>query len=239
MSRRWAVIALIAAALPGCSEEQDRQKTAARDADPVAGRAVVVGGESSDVTPCFTCHGLDGGGDGSGAFPRLTGQMAFYLYKQLLDYAAGARPNAVMAPIARAMSGQQMADVALYYSGVGAPAPSPPEAPRALLERGRRIAHDGVPEAGLQACIYCHGAEGQGMPPYFPYLAGQHAIYTELQLRLWKQGVRNNDPLDVMEQIARAMSDEDIRAVALYFESVPAPAGAAGTIVVPAGRPVE
>ncbi|HET6520650.1 MAG TPA: hypothetical protein VFG47_12655, partial [Geminicoccaceae bacterium] len=59
--------------------------------DPVAGRAVVVGGSRSTVTPCFTCHGLDGVGDSAGAFPRLTGQAAFYLYKQLIDYASGAR----------------------------------------------------------------------------------------------------------------------------------------------------
>src|SRR5687768_15426054 len=80
----------------------------ARAADLEAGRAVVVGGNESSVTPCFMCHGLDGVGDSAGPFPRLTGQAAFYMYKQLIDYASGARPNDVMTPIARALTDAQM-----------------------------------------------------------------------------------------------------------------------------------
>src|SRR5690606_37648591 len=44
----------------------------AQTPDLEAGRAVVVGGEDGSITPCFTCHGLDGVGDFAGAFPRLT-----------------------------------------------------------------------------------------------------------------------------------------------------------------------
>ena len=109
----------------------------ARAADLEAGRAVVVGGKESSVTPCFMCHGLDGVGDSAGAFPRLTGQAAFYMYKQLIDYASGARPNDVMTPIARAMTEAQMADVAYYYSVVDAPFAPPPAVDPDLLERGR------------------------------------------------------------------------------------------------------
>ena len=75
---------------------------AAVAADVDAGRAVVVGGEEASVTPCFMCHGLDGVGDSAGAFPRLTGQAAFYMYKQLVDYASGARPERGHEPRSRA-----------------------------------------------------------------------------------------------------------------------------------------
>jgi cytochrome c553 len=183
-----------------------------------AGRAVVVGGEEATITPCFMCHGLDGLGDSAGAFPRLTGQAAFYMYKQLVDYASGARPNDVMSPVAREMTEPQMADVAFYYSVLDAPYARRPEVDPALLERGREIAEDGLDEAGVESCNLCHGRNGAGDPPLFPYLAGQYAPYTELQLQLWKQGVRRNDPLDVMADIAEALSGEDIRAVALYYE---------------------
>mgnify|MGYP001426064396 CR=1 FL=1 len=228
----------VAVMLLACSAGEGETKAgAAGDADPVAGRAVVVGGRQAQVTPCFTCHGLDGAGDGSGAFPRLAGQAAFYLYKQLIDYASGARPNRLMSPIAQQMSEKQMADVALYYSLQKVsrePSREPlPETMAALLDHGRRIATEGLPAAGVQACVYCHGRDGQGMPPSFPYLAGQYAVYSGLQMRLWQEGVRNNDPLDVMREIARRMRDEDIRAVSLYFESIapaagPAAAGARG-----------
>jgi cytochrome c553 len=186
--------------------------------DPIAGRAVVVGGPRSTVTPCFTCHGLDGAGDSAGAFPRLTGQVAFYLYKQLVDYASGARPNDIMTPIARQMTGDQMEDVAYYYSVVEAPYFPPPELAPEVIARGRAIYEDGLPEAGLQACVFCHGRDAGGIPPLSPYLAGQYAPYTELQLLLWKRGVRDNDPLNVMREIAAKMSEEDIRVMALYLE---------------------
>ena len=150
----------------------------AQTPDLDAGRAVVVGGEAASVTPCFMCHGLDGVGDSAGAFPRLTEQAAFYMYKQLVDYASGARPSDVMTPIAREMTEPQMANVAFYYSVVDAPyAPRPVVEPE-VLARGREIAEDGLPEAGLQACNFCHGEDGGGNPPLFPYLAGQYAPYT-------------------------------------------------------------
>ena len=190
----------------------------ARAADLEAGRAVVVGGKQSSVTPCFMCHGLDGVGDSAGAFPRLTDQAALYMYTQLIDYASGERPNDVMSPIARAMSEAQMADVAFYYSVVDAPFAPRPVVDPDLLERGRELAEDGLDEAGVEPCNLCHGRNGIGDPPLFPYLAGQYAPYTELQLQLWQEGVRANDPLGVMAEIADALSEEDIRAVALYYE---------------------
>jgi cytochrome c553 len=192
--------------------------------DPIAGRAVVVGGSRSTVTPCFTCHGLDGVGDSAGAFPRLTGQAAFYLYKQLIDYASGARPNDVMTPIARQMTEDQMENVASYYAIVDAPHFPRPEIEPGVLERGRTIYEEGLPDAGLQACVFCHGRDGSGIPPLFPYLAGQYAPYAELQLLLWKRDVRNNDPLNVMRDIALKLSDEDIRVMALYLEWLRPPA---------------
>lgn len=66
----------------------------------------------------------------------------------------------------------------------------------------------------------CHGPFSIGLPPSFPYLAGQYASYMQLQFALWKQGKRKNDPLNVMKDIAMRLNDENIRAVSLYFESV-------------------
>ncbi|HEX6114389.1 MAG TPA: c-type cytochrome [Geminicoccaceae bacterium] len=209
--RRAAAFALVAVwSLPTLALAQ------APDLD--AGRGVVVGGEDASITPCFVCHGLDGVGDSAGAFPRLTGQAAFYMYKQLIDYASEARPHDVMTPIAREMTEPQMADVAFYYSVLDAPHARRPAVEPAVLARGRQIAEDGLPEAGVQACNLCHGAGGAGNPPLFPYLAGQYAPYTELQMQLFKRGARANDALGVMRDIAEDLRDEDIRAVALYFE---------------------
>ncbi len=193
---------------------------AAGEADVIAGRAVAVGGRQASVTPCFTCHGIDGIGDGTGAFPRLAGQAGFYMYKQLIDYASGARPNHTMSPIAQEMTEQQMVDVAAYYASRTVPYFPPPDVAAAVLERGKAIAEGALDDAGVPACHWCHGENGTGNPPSFPYLAGQYAAYTALQFRFWKQDQRRNDPLDVMREIAKRLSDDDIRALALYFETL-------------------
>jgi cytochrome c553 len=212
-------------------------REALAEADAEAGRAIVVGGEHASVTPCFLCHGLDGVGDSAGAFPRLTGQAAFYTYKQLVDYASGARPDDVMAPVARALTEPQMADVALYYALQHGPHAARPEVDPDVLARGRTIAEDGLDDADVPACNLCHGADGIGDPPLFPYLAGQYAPYTELQLQRWQAGVRHNDALGVMAEIARALSADDVRAVALYYEWLRPGAPEGDGATVGAGEP--
>lgn len=186
------------------------------------GRAVALGagGAAEPHAACVTCHGMDGVGDASGAFPRLTGQAGWYLYKQLKDYATGTRPNDVMSPIAGALDDRQMADVAAYYAEQEARSAEMPQADPLTLQEGGVISAMGIPDKGVAACVNCHGPAGRGLPPSFPYLAGQYPAYVELQLRLWRDGVRRNDPLGVMAVIARALSDEEMRAVSLYFASV-------------------
>lgn len=184
-----------------------------------------IGGQSA---ACMHCHGMDGAGDSTGAFPRLAGQSGWYLYKSLRDYASGARPHDVMTPIAQAMTDAEMQDVSAYYASI-TDAPDPPmiEVDPMALQRGATLSAIGSQQDNVQACANCHGPAGQGVPPVFPYLAGQPASYTELQLQRWRDGVRDTDPMGVMEIIARNMSDEDIRAVALYFQNV-RPAGGGG-----------
>lgn len=191
-------------------------------ADLERGRAVAMGAVETPIgaSACFVCHGLDGAGDASGAFPRLSGQAAWYLYKQLKDYASGARPNDIMSPIARLLTDQEMEEVAVYYAAQRAPAARTTDPDPRSLQAGGAISARGLPGKEVAACVNCHGAAGRGLPPSFPYLAGQYAPYTELQMMLWKRGERRNDPLGVMRHIAQQLSPEEIRALAAYFEAV-------------------
>jgi cytochrome c553 len=197
------------------------QPQAAERADALAGRAVAIGGDLGAGWACVQCHGLYGAGDGSGAFPRLSGLSAWYLYKQLMDYASGTRVNAVMTPIARAMTERQMLDVATWYARQEeAPFPPVPAAELAVRQRGAAIAAVGAAERGVIACSNCHGLEGQAPNIAIPSLAGQYAPYTALQLQLWKRGERRNGPLGVMAQVAAGMTEAEIEAVALYYASL-------------------
>jgi cytochrome c553 len=193
-------------------------------ADAERGRAIAVGGSGAPRSACHTCHGPNGEGDASGAFPRLTGQSTWYLYKQLKDYASGTRANEVMSPIAKTLADQDAQDVAAFYAAQTAAIPGGVrEADPQLLQRGGAIAAQGLRGKGVEACVNCHGAAGEGMPPSSPALAGQFAPYTELQFRFWKEGQRRNSPLGVMEHIARQLSEDEVRALAAYFAALPLP----------------
>ena len=77
------------------------------------------------------------------------------------------------------------------------------------------------------ACTACHGAEGNSVNPLWPNIAGQSATYVIGQLKSFKDGSRSN-PL--MTPQAMTLSDEDMRNVAVYFESLPAPAMAVADV---------
>lgn len=188
-----------------------------------AGRLVAMGGaENGDSgMACVSCHGANGRGDGSGAFPRLAGMPGWYMYKQLMDYASGSRPNQIMTGIAQKLTEREMEAVATYYAAIDAPfrdvtsdiAPD-------LLQWGGMLGAVGSAEKGIPACVNCHGPSGTGNPPSVPYLAGQYATYMEHQLMLWREGTRHNDAMNVMSAIANKMSDEDMRAVSEYYARV-------------------
>lgn len=189
----------------------------------VQGRLVAMGGgRGGPAVACLTCHGPSGAGDSSGAFPRLSAFPAWYMYKQLGDYASGARPNDVMSPIAQQLSAMEREAVSVFYALSLAPPQFQPDPKPNLnvLQWGAALSAVGSAERGIPACVNCHGALGEGLPPSVPNLAGQHAAYIRGQLLLWQEGVRRNDPMNVMKVIADKMTAEDIDAVAAYFSSL-------------------
>lgn len=188
-----------------------------------AGRLVASGGarQGGAAMACFTCHGADGAGDAAGAVPRIAGMPAWYTYKQLNDYASGSRNNAAMTGIARQLTESEREAVAAYYALVDAPhPPKPPADDIRTLQWGQQLAAVGSTDRALPACLNCHGPDGSGLPPSVPGLAGQHAEYLALQLRLFRSGERDNDPQDVMHAVAKKLSDEDIHALAAYYSRV-------------------
>lgn len=193
--------------------------------DVVEGLFLSFGGMFDEIrVGCIRCHEIDGSGNSSGAFPRLTDQSGWYLYKSLLDYAAGLRPNEIMGPIARQLSSEDMENLAAYYASIEeAPYPAEPEVDVQVLQRGGAIAAVGIPDQGVPPCTSCHGVNGIGQAPVYPYLAGQFAPYLEHQLMLWKQGRRGGDAMNVMQLIAQSMTDDQIHAVSVYFASIRPP----------------
>lgn len=184
------------------------------------------GGAGGAANACFTCHGLDGAGDGA-SVPRLAGLEAGYLLKQMEDYATGRRRDPVMRRVARPLGDQERRAVAEHYAALPAPA-RPPGAtpPAATAAAAARLYHQGDPARRLVACADCHGARGEGGGAANPALAGQPADYAAEQLRRFADGERRNDPRGVMWALARELDAAERAALAAYLAAAPAGASA-------------
>jgi cytochrome c553 len=66
-------------------------------------------------------------------------------------------------------------------------------------------------------CVACHGADGIGKSPQYPNLQGQKAAYLEKQLKAFRSGERKDSN---MNPLSTTLSDEDIAALAAYFENI-------------------
>jgi cytochrome c553 len=184
------------------------------------------------VPACQTCHGPAGEGIAQSGFPRLAGLGAPYLQRQLAAFADGTRASGVMLPIAKALSVADRAAISAYYAALpapAAPAASPPTAPYSPTAAaptsasvGATLATRGRWADKLPACDQCHGPGGRGVGPDFPALAGQSATYLYDQLAAWKSGARPPGPLGLMAVVAKKLSEDEARAVAEHYASVPA-----------------
>lgn len=181
----------------------------------VAAGDVSAGKEKSAV--CVACHAADGNSLAPD-FPKIAGQNAGYLAKQLAEFKSGKRENAIMYPIAQALSEQDMLDLAAYFA-------SQEIAPGAVsdeyLEAGRKLYRGGNAESGVPACMACHGPNGKGIPSAkWPMLSSQYSKYIEGQLHKFANGERANDPNGMMRDIAKKMTDEEIKAVSAYVSGL-------------------
>lgn len=172
------------------------------------------GGEGGPSVACFSCHGLDGAGDGI-SVPRLAGMDVGYLQKQLSDYANDLRADPVMTPIARWLDDDDQRAVAAWYAAMPAPAPTRPAGPPpAIYLSGDR-------ERRVPACASCHGSDGLGVGPGNPAISGQPAAYTLDQLRRWKRAGRRNDPRSVMTDAVARLTDAELSTIAAWLEHAP------------------
>ncbi len=163
---------------------------------------------------CFVCHGMEGESS-SEAFPRLAGQHAEYIAKQLDNFKSGKRKSTAMAALAAKLTPEEMLALGRYFEKQQLAAE--PAKNAALAEAGRAIYHQGKLAQGVIACANCHGVDARGTAE-LPRLAGQIAAYTEAQLKSFHQRERTNDNA-VMHTVVQKMTPQDMAAVAEYLSS--------------------
>lgn len=181
-------------------------------ADPAAGGV--------RAAACAGCHGADGNSTAP-SWPKLAGQQAAYLEKQLADFQNGARVDPMMSGIVRGLTPDERSNVAAWYaSRTIQPGPAVGD-----TATGARLYFQGRRDGGVPPCAACHGDDGRGSAGFggggFPALAGQHAPYTAAQLRALATGYRANDPGGMMRHVASKLSESEILAVAAYLQSMP------------------
>ncbi len=159
---------------------------------------------------CQGCHGPDAPGDEAGFYPRLSGQRASVLIKQLADVRAGRRDNPKMYPFANehVITPQDMADIAMYLHGLPMPERHG-EGPGSNLALGAKLYK--------ADCDNCHGANGEGdEKKFYPRLEGQHYRYLLRQTIDIRDGVRRNANPDMVSAI-KDYSTADVEAVIDYI----------------------
>jgi cytochrome c553 len=155
-----------------------------------------------------------------GIFPRLAGQPAAYLYRQLWSFANGWRKSAAMPPLADGLAEADWTDIAVHLEHLAAGFPPPPTVSADVTDLGRSVASAGRPERGVAPCWRCHGPNGIGVAPYFPALIGQYPRYIAAQLIAFRDGQRRNAMLRLMDPVAHGLEPKEIEAVAGYYASL-------------------
>ncbi|WP_244988649.1 c-type cytochrome [Pseudomonas qingdaonensis] len=185
----------------------------------------VNGGESPAAMACTTCHSANGMGTESAGFPRLAGLPQGYLIKQLDDFRSGKRVNAVMQPIASALTDSETRAVADYLGSLNIAVPGVDSDPtRSNANAAEKLVKQGDWSRNIPSCVACHGMGTSGVGDSFPPLVGQPGSYIATQLDAWRSGTRKNDPNDLMGHIARSLSDSEIKDLSAYFASLSAEA---------------
>jgi len=169
---------------------------------------------------CITCHG-DAGVSVNAAWPKLAGQHASYIASQLYEFQKGTngkRNNAVMYGIALTLSNTDIEDLSAYYASLDN---SIGVTDDKYVTLGQSIYRGGNLEYKIQACISCHGPNGQGnLPAAIPSLSGQHSTYIYTQLKNFQSKKRSNDPNKMMRNIVYRMSEDEMKAVSEYIEGL-------------------
>lgn len=175
------------------------------------------GGDAGGSSACFTCHGMDGRGNGAGA-PRLAGLDLGYMSAQLEAYASGRRKHPEMEWISKRLAPADRQTVSAYYASL------PYETATqtvAVAGPGRALYQQGDASRGLQPCAMCHGRAGEGGGPGNPALGGQPASYLSEQLELWRKSERRNDPGNVMLEISRKLTPAEVEHLGVYASGLP------------------
>jgi cytochrome c oxidase subunit II len=172
---------------------------------------------------CAACHGAQGEGTRALNAPKLSGQEAWYLKRQLVQFKQGARGThdkdafgKIMVPMAATLADETAIDNVTAFI-------------KTLPDRSPAATIKGNAKSGQQryaTCGTCHGPAGQGNAAmHAPRLKGMDDWYLVTQLRNFRQGIRGAHPRDLYGSQMALMgailaSDEAVDDVVAYINTL-------------------
>jgi cytochrome c oxidase subunit 2 len=197
-----------------------QQSTWAQNSTAVAGNAAI---GAAQYAVCAACHGQQGEGLQALNAPKLAGQSAWYLRKQLQNYKSGARGahqddlyGRQMAPMAATLGNEAAVDNVIAHI-------------LSLPDNATAATIDGDVTNGAKqytVCAYCHGKDAMGVQALnAPRMAGMTDWYLKRQLENFQQGVRGLHPTDYygfqMSLMAKVLyTEQDVNDLLAYINSL-------------------
>ncbi len=174
--------------------------------------------DSLAVRNCTWCHGT--GAQGFTPAPRLAGQRASYLERQLASFHSHARDNPYSKMYMWGAAATLTPVLARYLSDYFAALPpkAANDGDRERVAFGRTIYQEGMPDSNIVACVVCHGPDAEGVRD-IPRLGGLAYGYLKRRLEQWGEGYHAaaGPP---MPDIAGKLSRDQIEALASYLSFV-------------------
>ncbi len=174
-----------------------------------AGADDAIGRGATLALGCTTCHGKQGMSTSDA--PNLAGQYPEVVIKQLGDFRSGRRLSPIMQGLATGLSDADIGDLAAYYGYL----PKSRRAPTTYADALPAVVRVGAPLRNIAPCVACHGGIDQKLGA--PWLEGMPRPYLVEQMKNFQSGDRHNDSHGQMRNMARAMTGDEIEAVATFY----------------------
>lgn len=170
--------------------------------------------EDLPIRNCTWCHGSSA--QGLNGAPRIAGQRAQYIERQLESFRDHSRDNPASKQYMWGATARLSPAMAQGFAHFFAALPAEPadDGDPSLVALGKRMYEEGAPEANIVSCIVCHGPKGEGFEG-IPRLGGLSYAYTKDRLEQWREGY--DASARPMPLVVRAMTAKEIAALASYL----------------------
>lgn len=192
---------------PAFAQTDKAVSSKSRTGDPVSGKAKSL--------LCQGCHGEDGNSL-STLIPKLAGQNAVYISKQIHNFQSGERVHGIMNGLATTVNDDELIDIAAYFASLAKMKGDGSGG----NQTGKDLFLNGDAHRMIIACVNCHGANGKGLEPnpsMIPVIGGQHKDYLRRQLVNFRKGDRSHGPDGVMNGITKSLTDAELESLAGYI----------------------